>query len=132
MSIPRLSSIYFTAVFLTGFALGAIRQSFIIPTFHLAHSQAELIEMPFMILSTFFWARWVIHRYQIAPMASIRLAVGGLAMGILVVFEVLGAIFKSDRWDTEGDTGYWIGKGAFAGAVVLFGAMPWALMVSGY
>jgi hypothetical protein len=127
----RLSSIYFTLVFLTGFLLGAIRQGFIIPTFHLARSRAELIEMPFMALCTLHWARWLIHRYEVPRVAKIRIAVGGLAMGMMVVIELIGEYFVNGRWDTEGDKGYWIRKGASAVTMVLFGAMPWVLMVVG-
>jgi hypothetical protein len=131
-NIIRLSLTYFIVVFLTGFILGGIRQGFLIPTFHLARSKAELIEMPFMVLSTILWARWLVRRYQVPAIVKTRVAVGGLAMGILVVIELLGEFFVSARWDTEGDKGYWIGKGAFTVAVMLFGTMPWILMVVGY
>jgi hypothetical protein len=131
VSTLRLSSIYFTLVFLTGFLLGAIRQGFIIPTFHLARSRAELIEMPFMVLCTLHWARWFIHRYEVPPVAKIRIAVGGLAMGMMVVIELIGEYFVNGRWEMEGDEGYWIRRGAFAVAMGLFGAMPWVLMVVG-
>ncbi|PMD57811.1 uncharacterized protein K444DRAFT_664940 [Hyaloscypha bicolor E] len=130
-STLHLSSIYFTLVFLSGFLLGAIRQGFIIPTFHLARSRAELIEMPFMVLCTLHWARWLIHRYEVPRVAKTRITVGGLAMGMMVVIELIGEYFDNGRWDTEGDKGYWIRKGAFSVAVVLFGAMLWVLMAVG-
>jgi hypothetical protein len=52
-------------------------------------------------------------------------------MGMMVVIELIGEYFVNGRWNTEGDKGYWISRGAFAVAMGLFGAMPWVLMVVG-
>jgi hypothetical protein len=130
-NIFYLSTLYFTVTFLTGTLFGAIRQGIIIPTFHLRRSQAEVIEMPFMITSTIFWARWLVLRYEVPQVAKIRIGVGVLAMGMLVVIEILGYFWLERGRKIEEDVGYWVGKGAFAVAVMLFGMMPWALTVIG-
>ena len=76
---------YFLLVFAVGFALGAIRVSFIVP--RLGVRWAELLEMPLMLLASFFAARFFVDRY--GPFSTVRLVgIGALALALLVAAEL--------------------------------------------
>jgi len=85
MQILKAGVFYFALVFGAGFVLGTIRILWIVPSF--GTRMAELMETPIMFVVTILAARWVARRLAIPPTASKRLAVGFLALGLLLVAE---------------------------------------------
>lgn len=81
---------YFALVFGAGFALGSVRVPFLVP--RLGVRVAELIETPFMLVAIGLSARYVIRHFELPPSNGIRLAVGFLALGLLVSAELLLAL----------------------------------------
>ena len=85
MQILKAGVLYFALVFGAGFVLGTIRTLWIVPSF--GTRMAELMETPIMLVVTVFAARWVVRRLAIPPAPSRRLAVGFVALGLLLVAE---------------------------------------------
>jgi hypothetical protein len=81
----KLACIYFLIVFAAGFILGTIRVVWLVPRAGLRN--AELLEMPLMITVTVLAARWLVHRFDVPFILSIRLAIGLFALIILLVAE---------------------------------------------
>ncbi|HZU44986.1 MAG TPA: hypothetical protein VE994_20070, partial [Terriglobales bacterium] len=80
----RAGVVHFAAVFTTGFVLGTIRVLWVLP--RLGTRTAELIESPIM-LAVMVVARWVVHRWKIPAAVSLRLTMGLLALGLLLLTE---------------------------------------------
>ena len=77
MSIKQLAMaalIYFAIAFGIGFLLGTLRVLWLAP--QLGVRDAELAEIPIMLLAVFFVARWVTQYCAIPPIATARLVVG--------------------------------------------------------
>ena len=85
MSAARAGALYFALVFGAGFALGALRVLLMVP--RLGARTAELIEAPLMLAVTFLAARWTVRRLAVPPARTPRLAMGGLALGLLLSAE---------------------------------------------
>jgi hypothetical protein len=77
--------IYFAIVFACGFALGAVRVVAIAP--RLGATIAVLIELPLMLLISWYACRWVIARFAVPAVAGQRLAMGAAAFAIVMVAE---------------------------------------------
>jgi hypothetical protein len=48
---------------------------------------AELMETPFMLVVTILAARWIVRRLAVPPTPYSRLAMGGFALGLLLIAE---------------------------------------------
>jgi hypothetical protein len=79
--------LYFALVQGTGFILGVIRVSFLVP--RLGERYAELLEMPFMFVAIVLAARHVVRRFQLPTSFSVRLQVGFAALALSVLAELL-------------------------------------------
>jgi hypothetical protein len=77
--------VYFALVFAAGFALGTIRTLWVVP--RLGVRTAELAEAPFMFGISILAARWVVRHVQVSPLRSRRLAMGCIALGLMLVAE---------------------------------------------
>lgn len=84
-SILQSAAAYFAVVFAAGFLLGTIRVTLLVP--RLGVRAAELLEMPLMFVAVLFGARWVVRRFALPAPAGPRLAVGVLALGMLLAAE---------------------------------------------
>jgi hypothetical protein len=80
--ILKAATLYFALVFGAGFVLGTIRSLFIVPRFGMRRS--ELMEFPIILVVIVLAAKWVVRRFQLAEG---RLAVGFLALGLMITFE---------------------------------------------
>jgi hypothetical protein len=76
---------YFAIVFAVGFALGALRVAAVAPA--LGARWAELAEMPLMLAASALAARWACARLRVPPRAGPRLAMGMLALALLLATE---------------------------------------------
>src|SRR2546426_1908957 len=120
MQILKSAMLYFALVFGAGFVLGTIRVLLVVP--RIGTRTAELIETPVMIVVSFIAARWVVRRFAVPPTATQRIAMGLLALGLL-----LGAEFTFVLWlqgltiseylagrDPVAGTAYLVALGVFA------------------
>jgi len=111
---------YFGLVFGVGFVLGVIRVLWIVPFAGLRN--AELLEQPLMLAAIFVIARWTINHpaRELSRLDILRM--GLVALLILILAEVLMALFVNpDRpRDTVSGIVYLMMLGVFA-------LMPWFL-----
>jgi type IV secretory pathway TrbD component len=77
--------LYFAIVFGAGFVLGAIRTLWVVP--RIGTRRAELMEMPIMLMVTIVAARWIVLHPMIPATVPARLAMGGIALALLLVAE---------------------------------------------
>jgi predicted ABC-type exoprotein transport system permease subunit len=120
----RASAAYFGIVFSVGFLLGSIRVPFLVP--RLGERTAELIEMPAMFVVIVFAAKFLVRRFGTELKGNIWLAVGALALLLMVAAELLLAVVLQSRSLAE----YIASRDRISGAVylgmlALFTAMPW-------
>jgi hypothetical protein len=77
--------LYFLLVYLIGFAIGTVREFMVTPAVGLTN--ALLIEMPIMVVVSFFAARFVMDRTPEAKTPGDCLFVGCLAFILLLIAE---------------------------------------------
>lgn len=81
-----LSSLgYFLLVFTAGFILGIVRVGLLIP--EMGERNAELIEIPVMLLVIYFSARLVVTRFPALARLSAYLVLGLIALVLLLLIE---------------------------------------------
>ncbi|MBH0199004.1 MAG: hypothetical protein HP497_06205 [Nitrospira sp.] len=116
--------LYFLLVFGAGFVLGTVRVLLIVP--HVGHRTAELLEMPLMLIATVFAARWITRRFAESHNHAARLAIGGIALGLMLAGELAVGIGLRGMTassvilnrDPVAGTAYYV-------SLLLFAAMPW-------
>jgi hypothetical protein len=86
IQVLKVSAFYFAAVFAGGFLLGAIRTLWIVPK--LGARVAELIEAPIMLLVVILAARTIVGRHAELSRWGQWLAIGLIALALLVVVEL--------------------------------------------
>jgi hypothetical protein len=123
MQILKSGALYFALVFGAGFVLGTIRVLLVVP--RIATRTAELIETPVMILVSFIAARWTIRPLVAQPTTTERIAIGFVALALLVIAEFTFAIWFQDLTISE----YLASRDPVAGtayviALGLFAVMP--------
>jgi len=77
--------LYFVIVFAGGFVFGTIRVAWLVP--QLGERNAELLEMPLMLIVTLLAARWVIHHLSLPSSPRLLLRVGLFALALLMGAE---------------------------------------------
>ena len=122
-TVGRAGAIYFALVFGTGFLLGAIRVPLLVP--RLGMRNAELLEMPVMLVVILVAARFVVRRFALPPSAGVRVPVGVLALALLIAAELLLALAVQNQSLAQ----YIISRDPVSGSVYLamlavFAAMP--------
>jgi hypothetical protein len=85
MDTLRSGGLYFAVVFGAGFVLGLIRVFWAVPRF--GQRWAELMEMPIMGVVIAIAARWIVRRLAVPPSPARRLAMGGVALALLLAAE---------------------------------------------
>ena len=118
---------YFALVFGTGFLLGMVRVPFLVP--RLGERWAELVEMPVMMVVIVLAARRVVRRHALPATPAPRLAAGAVALGFLMVAELLLAVAIQGRSVGE----YLASRDPVSGSVYLaslglFAVMPCLLI----
>jgi len=89
----KAGTLYFALVFAAGFVLGTIRTPWVVP--RLGVRRAELMEAPIMFGISILAARWVVRHVQVSPLRSKRLAIGCIALGLMLVAEFTHSQFPS-------------------------------------
>jgi hypothetical protein len=87
MRILKAGVAYFLVVFGAGFVLGPIRILWAVP--QLGVRTAELLEMPIMLIVIVLAARWMVRRFNLPLAVSRRLAMGFVALALLLVAELM-------------------------------------------
>jgi len=111
---------YFALVFAAGFVLGTIRTLWVVPT--LGVRTAELMEAPVMFGISILVARWVVRHVRVPPLWSRRLAMGCIALGLMLLVEftvvlwVRGMTIRGyfESREPVSGTVYFLTLGAFA------------------
>jgi hypothetical protein len=85
VQILKAGVLYFVLVFGAGFVLGTIRMLWVVPNF--GTRTAELMETPVMLMVVILASRWTVRRLAVPFTPSRRLAVGLIALGLLLVAE---------------------------------------------
>lgn len=78
-------SVYFALVFAAGFALGVVRVLIISP--HFGEFAAVLLELPVILLVSWFACDWIVRTLRLSAEFKDRLLMGGTAFGLLLLAE---------------------------------------------
>ena len=117
------AGIYFTLVFGAGFVLGPIRILWAVPRFGVR--LAELIEAPIMLVVIVAAARWVVGRHAERFTVRRRLALGAVALALMLLAEFALVTSLSGQSIPE----YFAGRDPVSGSVYyvllgVFAVMP--------
>jgi hypothetical protein len=123
MRILKTGLAYFALVFGAGFVLGAIRVPFLVP--RLGVRNAELIEMPIVLVIIVLAARLVVRRSALPRAVAARLGVGLVALGFSIVAELsLARAFTGQSVGEHISSRDPVSGGAYAAMLVVFALMP--------
>jgi len=88
--VVAAGSVYFIIVFAAGFLLGTVRTLFVAP--QVGQVTAVLMEVPVMLVAAWFACAWVLRKIHVARRTIDRVAMGAIALGLLLVAEVLVSV----------------------------------------
>ena len=129
MPILKAAAAYFAIVFAIGFVLGTIRVLFVIPQF--GPLPATLMELPLMLIASWFAAGWAITKFGVPAAISDRLLMGAIAFILLMTGEtLLGLGFGRSLAAQWADLKTPAGTAGLAGQVG-FGLIPFLLLAFG-
>lgn len=77
---------YFSVVFAAGFALGTLRVLLLVP--RMGESKAVLLELPVILAVSWLACRRLVVRFDVPPSPAARLAMGGIALAVLLLAEI--------------------------------------------
>lgn len=83
-------ALYFAMVFAVAFGLGTARVLLVVP--RIGELPAVLLEAPLILMVSWAASRVCIRRFGVPAAAAPRLAMGGLAFGLLMVVEMALAV----------------------------------------
>lgn len=118
----RLATLYFLAIFAAGFVLGTLRVLLVAPV--LGELPAVLLELPLMLIISWFVCRAVTARLPVGNGVGARLAMGAMAFALLMGAEFLLGLYGFGRSLSEIVAAY----GEAAGFVGLLGQLGFALI----
>lgn len=85
MRMLKAGTFYFAIVFGAGFVLGPIRILWAVP--HFGTRMAELLETPIVLVVILLAARWIARPLVLPSTAPVRLGMGSVALGLMLVAE---------------------------------------------
>jgi len=83
--IVKAGLTYFGLVFGIGAILGPVRVLVVVP--QVGDRIAELIEAPLMLAVMIVAVRWVVRRFAVPPVTSLRFGIGAFALSLGLLFE---------------------------------------------
>jgi hypothetical protein len=83
--VLKAGVLYFALVFGAGFVLGTIRTLWVVP--RVGTRMAELTETPIMLAVVIVASRWVALHLLVPFVPSVRLGMGAIALGLLLLAE---------------------------------------------
>jgi hypothetical protein len=122
MKILKAGILYFGLVFGAGVVLGIVRTLWVVPRF--GARTAELMEMPVIFVVSILAARWIVQRLFVPPTLFARLAMGGLALALLLISEFSLVLWLRGISISE----YFATRDPIAGTVYYVMLMAFALM----
>ncbi|MGL4489923.1 MAG: hypothetical protein ACRCU5_10825 [Rhizobiaceae bacterium] len=115
--------VYFIIIFSLGFLLGTFRVLILLP--RMGEVVATLLELPVMLIASWYVSGWLIDRFQVSPSRYYRLLMGGIAFSLLMIAEaLLGLAFGRPLAEQGAALLRPAGALGLAGQL-LFGLMPW-------
>lgn len=113
---------YFAMVFSVGFILGIVRVFLLVPS--LGEQSAELLELPVMIVVSYFSAQFVVQQYSISTRQS-GLTLGAISLTVLLAAEFTLALAVRDISIVEYlHTRNTLSGYVYALSLVLYGIFP--------
>jgi len=88
----RLGFIYFILSLTSVIAVSYLAYAHLLPAANIASPQSEFAMIPFYLLLSVFWARFVASYYQVPRVMGFRLVIGGLGLGFMVLAELITAL----------------------------------------
>jgi hypothetical protein len=85
MRFAPAAAVYFAIVFAVGFVLGTIRVLIAAPA--LGEAWATVLELPVMLAASWLACGWTVARFKVPPRAGARIAMGLLALLLLLTAE---------------------------------------------
>lgn len=115
--------VYVAIVFAVGFALGTLRVTALEPRFGALRSVA--IELPLMLAASWFASSWLVRILRVPRTSVARLAMGGLALALLLAAEAALGIVGFGRTVAE-QLAAWSDAPGLLGLVaqIVFGLIP--------
>lgn len=118
--LAQAGVLYFTLVFGTGFVLGTVRVLWLVPA--VGTRIAEFLEAPIMFAVIILAARWIVGRLAVPPTIPSRLAVGGIALSLVLVLDFTVVLWIRglsldqyvEAFDPVAGTAYFVMLGVFA------------------
>jgi hypothetical protein len=121
--VIRAAVAYFAVVFAAGFAFGVVRVGWVVPA--IGERAAELAEMPLILAVVVLAARWVARKFHLPGSVPVRLAVGALALVLLLSLELTVVLaLRGMSFAQYLDSRDPISGGAYLASLLLFGLMP--------
>jgi len=100
----RAGFLYFVAVFGIGFVLGTIRVLVLIP--RLGELVSTFIELPIILGAAWIVCGLLVARLHVLPQWQVRLTMGGIAFGLLMVAELALSVWLFGGTVQEHFAGY--------------------------
>jgi hypothetical protein len=85
VQVVKAGTVYFLVALGAGFVLEVIRLQVV--ALHVSERIADMMEIPTTLLAMIIGARWAIHRFTLPPLPVIRLGVGLVALGLMILME---------------------------------------------
>jgi len=125
--VSRAGVLFFVAVFAAGFVLGTLRVLVLLP--RMGELAAVAVELPVMLMLSWVIAGILIRRCDVSARAGARLAMGGLALALLLLAEATLGVLGFGQSLEQHLAHYLTPAGALglAGQGV-FGLIPWLRM----
>ncbi len=130
MDVLKAAIAYWGMVFGCGFVLGTVRTLWLLPL--VGSRSAELLEMPLMGTAIALSSRWIVHRFPQLDTAAKQVAVGLVALGLMLVAEIgvgvglRGLSVVDSLWNRDpiAGTAYYL-------LLAVFALLPWLWAVGG-
>lgn len=121
--VLKAGATYFAIVYAIGFLLGTVRVLLLVP--RVGEAGAVLLEAPLILGASWIASRWSGDRFAVPSTAAPRLAMGGIAFGLLLGAETAVSMLLFGRSWTDLLDLYRSVPGVIGlAAQVLFGLLP--------
>jgi hypothetical protein len=87
VKILKAGAVYFLVALGAGVVLEVVRLEVV--ALHINEFIARLMETPTTILAMIIGANWVIDRFTLPPLPAVRLGVGSVALGFMILMECM-------------------------------------------
>jgi hypothetical protein len=87
VDILKAGTVYFLVALGAGFVFEVVRLEVVAQ--HISEFIARIMETPSTILAMIIGAKWVIDRFTLPPLPAVRLGVGTVALGCMILTECM-------------------------------------------